>query len=80
MTRERVSIIIPVVNEEAKIAGLLDAILRQSARFDEVVITDGASTDRTRQIIEKYQARDPRIVLVVVPGSRCDEGRNQSIR
>ncbi len=80
MTRERVSVIIPVLNEEAKIAGLLDAILRQSARFDEVVITDGTSRDRTREIIEGYQEKDPRIILVVVPGSRCGEGRNHSIR
>jgi len=79
-TGERVSIIVPVRDEESKIGGLLEAIFAQSAYFDEVVITDGASSDATRNVIEMSRAKDDRVVLVVKPGSQCGEGRNHSIR
>ncbi len=79
LTHERVSIIIPVRNEEKTIGLLLESILQQSAHFDEVVITDGTSTDRTREIIDQFRAKDARVSLVVRPNSLCGEGRNHAI-
>ncbi len=79
-TRERVSIIIPVRNEEEKIGLLLRSILQQSAHFDEVVITDGTSADRTCEIIDEFRARDARMRLIVRRNSRCGEGRNHAMR
>jgi len=50
-----ISVIIPTFNEEACIKRTLEAISDQSADFDyEVLVCDGGSTDRTRQIASRY--------------------------
>ena len=77
---DRVSIIIPVRNEEKNIGLLLQSIMQQAAHFDEVVITDGTSTDRTREIIDEFRGKDARIRLLLKPNSFCGEGRNHSMR
>src|SRR5206468_1325727 len=52
-----VSVIIPVYNEEAYIAGALRAVLEQDYPSDmlEVIVADGLSTDGTRKIIGSFQ-------------------------
>lgn len=50
-----VSVIIPTFNEEACIEKTLEAISDQSTNFGyEVLVCDGGSTDRTRQIASRY--------------------------
>jgi len=59
-----VSIIIPVFNDEAVIAGALDSCLRQTLDAIEIIVVDDASTDRTMEVVEQYASRDPRIKLI----------------
>jgi succinoglycan biosynthesis protein ExoA len=61
-----VSVIIPVRNEEAFIARTLDGILAQDYPADrmEIVVADGMSDDRTREIVGLYAQRHPQIRLV----------------
>lgn len=61
-----VTVIIPTRNEEAHVARCLDSVLGQiQGRKDvEVICVDGASTDRTRQIIARYCRQDGRITLL----------------
>jgi len=56
-----VSIGVPVFNGEDFLAEALDSILDQDVDDIEIIISDNASTDRTQQICEAYQARDARI-------------------
>jgi glycosyltransferase involved in cell wall biosynthesis len=56
-----VSIGLPVYNGERFLRRSLDALLGQSFRDFELVISDNASTDATPQIISEYAARDSRI-------------------
>ncbi len=51
---ERVSVIIPVLNEEACIAATLESLLRD--RPWEVIVVDGGSNDRTVEIAGQYAA------------------------
>jgi glycosyltransferase involved in cell wall biosynthesis len=60
-SRPRVSFAVPVYNEERSIGRCLDSILAQDFADFEVVVCDNASTDRTREILARYAARDPRI-------------------
>ncbi|WP_457936092.1 glycosyltransferase family 2 protein [Mesorhizobium sp. 10J20-29] len=48
-----VTVAIPVKNEEVN----LDLCLRRLSRFAEVVVIDSASTDRTREIAQKFGVR-----------------------
>ncbi len=49
-----ISIIIPVYNEESALPATLRHLLRQPGDY-EVVVVDGGSTDRTREIVKAFQ-------------------------
>lgn len=57
----RVSIGVPVYNGENYLAQSLDALLAQSFRDFELIISDNCSTDATSEICRRYVARDSRI-------------------
>lgn len=75
----KVSIIVPVRNEEDSIRALLDCLLGQTLRPDEIVITDGGSTDRTREIIDEYINRGEPIQLIREQAALPGRGRNIAI-
>jgi succinoglycan biosynthesis protein ExoA len=79
-----VSVIVPCYNEQTTIGLLLDALNQQTyPRQDmEVIISDGLSTDGTRQVIENYQIAHPELKIVVVDNQQriIPAGLNQAIR
>lgn len=54
-----VRIIVPVLNEESYIGVLLESLASQTFEDFEVVVSDGGSTDKTRQIVESFADRIP---------------------
>jgi glycosyltransferase involved in cell wall biosynthesis len=60
-TAPRVSIGIPVYCGENYLAQLLECMVGQTFRDIEIIISDNASTDRTRQICEEFARRDSRV-------------------
>ncbi|WP_426323898.1 glycosyltransferase [Microbacterium sp. E-13] len=63
----RVSIVVPLFNDEDHVAAALDNCLAQTLADVEVVCVDDASTDRTVAIVEEYAARDARVRLIRQP-------------
>lgn len=61
------SIGLPVYNGEHFLAEALNALLAQTYRDFELIISDNASTDRTADICREYAARDARIRYVRQP-------------
>lgn len=59
--RPRVSIGMPVYNGDDYIDAAIGSILAQSYTDFELIISDNASHDRTREICERYAASDPRV-------------------
>jgi glycosyltransferase involved in cell wall biosynthesis len=57
----KVSIGLPVYNGEKYLAGAIDSILNQTYGDLELVISDNASTDTTREICLDFASRDGRI-------------------
>ena len=57
MNEPRVSVIIPVKNEAAKIEQCLEAVFSQSLKPYEVIIVDGHSTDGTVERAQKFPAK-----------------------
>jgi len=57
----RLSIGLPVYNGERFLAQALDALLTQTFRDFEIIISDNASSDSTSQICRAYERRDSRI-------------------
>ena len=60
----KVSVVIPVRDEEHSIRELLDSLLAQTRPPDEIVITDGGSVDATPQIIEEYIRKGAPVRLI----------------
>ncbi len=77
---ERVSVVVPVRNEESSIERLIDGLLEQTRQPSEIVITDGGSDDRTREIIRTLQKSSPvPIVLIETDHALPGRGRNLGI-
>lgn len=64
---KKVSIIIPIYNRETLVSETLDSILSQSHAAWECIIVDDGSTDKTIEVLEKYQAKDQRIKVFQRP-------------
>ena len=64
-----ISVIIPTLNEEK----VLSRTLAQTStlNFDEIVVADGGSTDRTLQMAEAFCARAPHTRIVAAPRGRA---------
>jgi glycosyltransferase involved in cell wall biosynthesis len=72
----KISVIIPVRNEEQSIRALLEGLLAQTLMPAEIVITDGGSTDATPAIISEYVKRGAPIRLLREGAALPGRGRN----
>jgi succinoglycan biosynthesis protein ExoA len=64
-----VTVVIPARNEEASIGHCLRSVLSQTYRGLEVLVVDGASTDRTADIVHEHAASDDRVRLIPNPAA-----------
>ncbi len=79
--RPLVSIVIPCLNEENYITALLDSLAAQDYGADgiEVLVSDGGSTDRTRDLVREYPSRFARLELVDNPRKITVAGLNEGM-
>lgn len=64
-----ISVVIPTLNEEANISGLIPAIIEVfSGRDVEIVVVDGCSTDGTQDVVKAFSRKYPYVRLVVQSG------------
>ena len=80
MSRELVSIIVPVYNGEATLAACLESIRAQSWEALEVLMVDDGSTDRSREIARRFAEKDARFRALDVPHGGPSSARNAGIR
>ena len=62
--RPRVSVIVPVYNEEVIIRRTIKALLKSDYPLTEILIIDDGSTDQTASIIKKYFSRNSKVKLL----------------
>lgn len=72
----KVSIIMPAYNCANTIADAIESILEQSYKNIQLVIVNDGSNDNTQQVVEKYKAKDDRIVCVPTANHGVGEARN----
>jgi glycosyltransferase involved in cell wall biosynthesis len=60
----KVSVIVPVYNEEKYLAECMDSILAQSLADIEIICVDDGSTDDSRKILDEYAVKDTRIKVL----------------
>lgn len=61
---DRVSVVVPTLNEEARLSPCLEGLHRQGAEVTEILVVDSRSTDGTVALVERMQKRDPRFRVV----------------
>ncbi|CAN5683014.1 glycosyltransferase family 2 protein [soil metagenome] len=71
---ETATVILPVLNEEARISPCLEGLIAHGCEVSEILVVDGGSTDRTREIVAFYADQDHRVKLLEAPPE--DDGRN----
>src|SRR5690606_16326231 len=64
MEDKKISVIMSVFNAEKYLVEALESILNQTHSHFELIIIEDASTDGSLKILENYQNRDPRIILI----------------
>jgi succinoglycan biosynthesis protein ExoA len=76
-----VSVVIPVRNEEGFITRTLEGILSQDYPADlvEIIVADGMSDDKTRQIVRSYAERFPQVRMIDNPARVTPSGLNAAI-
>ena len=75
------SVICPIYNEEKYIAQFLESLLLQEYPKDdlEILLVDGMSKDRTREIVAEYTAKYPFIKLIDNPDKIVPFAMNRGI-
>ena len=77
-----ISIVCPIYNEEKYISSFIESILKQDYPMDdlEILLVDGMSKDKTREIIAKYAAEYPCLRLVDNPRQTVPYAMNNGIK
>jgi len=75
----KVSVIIPVYNEEPYLRQCLDSVVNQILQDIEIICIDDGSTDDSAEILREYSYRDLRIKLLIRENQRQSSARNNSL-
>lgn len=76
---ERLSLVIPLKNEESSVEALIESIRAQSYQPDEIILVDGGSVDNTVSILNRLTSKDSRFHIVEVEEATPGRGRNIGI-
>lgn len=75
----KISLVVPLRNEEATLPALVESITRQTRPPEEIVLVDGGSTDGTAALIRRLADTDERIRLIEIAPATPGRGRNVGI-
>ena len=76
---EKVSVIIPVYNDEKYLANCIDSVLKQSYSNLEIILVDDGSTDKTPEICEKYRGKYQNIRVLHKKNGGVGSSRNAGL-
>ena len=76
----KVSVVVPVYNQEKYLERCLDSILAQTLKEIEIILVDDGSTDATPQILNRYQQQDERITVLHQQNLYAGVARNNGLK
>lgn len=80
MTSPLLSILIPVYNAEAYLEDCLESVTSQDYANIEIICIDDGSTDRSHSILEEWQRKDDRIIILQQENRGPSAARNKGIK
>jgi len=75
-----ISVIIPCYNASSTITKCLGSVITQNYENLEIIIINDGSTDKTLEIINQFQEKDSRIILINQENSGVSKARNEGIK
>ena len=75
----KVSLICPIYNEESSVGELIESMINQTKKPDEIIFVDSFSKDKTAEIIKKYSKKNKSIKLIQEK-SNIAEARNIAVK
>ena len=79
MSKELISVIIPVHNTAEYLDECISSIIKQTYSNIEIIIVNDGSTDNSEQIILKYKKNDDRIKYYHKSSTGCGDSRNYGL-
>ena len=79
ISNKKISVVIPTYNEETSINNLINSLLNQTYKIDEILISDGGSSDRTIKIVKSFIEKNKKVKLIKRDGNCRGAGRNSGI-
>ena len=76
----KVSVILPIYNEEQYLAQCLDSICNQTLKEIEIICVDDGSTDSSLHILRKYEKQDDRIKVLTQQNQYAGVARNHGMK
>lgn len=76
---EKISVIIPVYNDEKYLKECLNSIIKQTYKNLEIILVDDGSTDGTAEICEHYRDKDERIRVLHKENEGIGPSRNAGL-
>lgn len=76
MDRGKISVIVPIYNNEKYIERCLSSILNQTYRNLEIILVNDGSTDSSCEICESFREKDSRIKLINIENAGVSNARN----
>lgn len=79
MNNPKVSVIIPVYNAEKYLKQCLDSIINQTLREIEIICINDGSTDSSLELLQNFQKKDSRIIVLTQTNSGAAVARNKGL-
>ena len=76
----KLSVIVPVYNEEKTIGRCLDSLLLQELQDMEILVVNDGSTDESGKVVRAYMEKDPRVRMIEQENRGLGAARNSGIR
>lgn len=76
----KVSVIIPVYNAAQFLPQCLDSIINQTLKEIEIICVNDGSTDNSLEILNAYEKKDKRIIIINQDNQRQGAARNRGLK
>lgn len=76
----KVSVIMPVYNVEKYLPAAIESVLNQTLRNLEIICVNDGSTDSSLEILQRYQKKDGRIIIIDKKNSGYGDSMNVGLK
>lgn len=76
----KISVIVPVYNQQPYIAAAIDSLIAQTYQNIEIILIDDGSSDNSIDVLRHYEEKDARIVVISKENEGVSATRNYGLR